>query len=84
MGNTPSESIITSTKNEIDIDQLLSIGIVTASQSSIQLNMTTMLPSQIRIIPNQTLMLTNLEEDEFRTRRREAQRRRRQRQAERR
>ncbi|CAF2890513.1 unnamed protein product [Rotaria sp. Silwood2] len=84
IGNTPAESIINNTDNEANIDQLLSVEIVITSQSSIQLNMTNMIPSQTPIIPNPTPNIPNLQEDEFRRRTREARRRRRQRRSERR
>ncbi len=46
IGNTPSEPLINNTENETNIDQLLSVEIVTTSQSSlIQLNPINMIPN---------------------------------------
>ncbi|CAF4129464.1 unnamed protein product, partial [Rotaria sordida] len=84
IGTAPTESITMETNNEGDFNQILTDELVILSQSSIQLNMTNMIPSQVPNIPNPTTTHQNLTDDEFRARRREARRRRRQRRAERR
>ncbi|CAF1166966.1 unnamed protein product [Rotaria sordida] len=72
------------TNSEGDLNQILTDELVILSQSSIQLNMTNMIPSQVPGIPNPTITHQNLTEDELRARRWEARRRQRQRRAERR
>ncbi|CAF4159216.1 unnamed protein product, partial [Rotaria sordida] len=84
IGIAPTESITMETNSEDDLNQILTDELVILSQSSIQLNMTNMISSQVPNIPNPTITHQNLTEDELRTRRREARRRQRQRRAERR
>ncbi|CAF4171925.1 unnamed protein product, partial [Rotaria sordida] len=84
IGIAPTESITMETNSEGDLNQILTDELVSLSQSSIQLNMTSMIPSQVPNIPNPTITHQNLTEDGFQARRREARRRQRQRRAERR
>ncbi|CAF1335999.1 unnamed protein product [Rotaria sp. Silwood1] len=84
IGAATTESITMVTNSEGDLNQILTDELVILSQSSIQLNMTNMIPSQVPNVPNPTTIHQNLTEDEFRARRRKARRRQRQRRAERR
>ncbi len=52
IGHTPSEPFIINMETETNLDQLLSVGILTTSPSSIPLNTTNMIPSQIPTISN--------------------------------
>jgi hypothetical protein len=77
IGNTPSEQLFKNNDDTYNLDQLLSVEIVTTSQPLIEFNTANMIPSQIQLIDN-------LEENGILTRRQQARRRRRQRQRQRR
>ena len=72
-GNTPSEPLFENNNNEINIDHLISLDIVLASQPLIQFTTANMIPSQ-------TQLTRNVAEHDNVTRRQQRQRRRRQRQ----
>ncbi len=52
MGNIPSEPFFANNNNESNIDQQLSIKIVTTTQSLIEFTTTNMISSQIQLIHN--------------------------------
>jgi hypothetical protein len=53
IGHTPSEALPENNENESNIDQLLSVQIITINQSaSMPFNTTNMIPSQIPVISN--------------------------------
>ncbi len=51
IGDTPLELFSRNNENKSNLDQLLSVEIVTTSQSLIQFTTTNMIPSQIPLIP---------------------------------
>ena len=77
IANSTSETSKDNTDDEVSIDQLISVGIVTTSPVSMHLNTT-------NAIPTRTLLISNQSRDEILIRQREARRRRRRRRAQRR
>lgn len=73
IGNTPSEQLFKNNDDTYNLDQLLSVEIVTTSQPLIEFNTANMIPSQIQFIDN-------LADNDLLTRRQQARRRRRHRQ----
>jgi hypothetical protein len=52
IGNTPSEILFKHNNNESNIDQLLSIQLVTTNQSLLQFSTTDMISTQMQLIHN--------------------------------
>ena len=77
IGNTPSEPLFANNDNESNIDQLLSVGIVTTNQPMVQF-------TTANTIPSQNPSILNFQQNATITTRQQARRRRRQRQRERR
>jgi hypothetical protein len=77
IGITPFEALFEDNNNKSNIDQQLSVEIITTSQSLVQF-------STINMIPNQTELIHNIQEHNTLTRRQQNRRRRRQRQRQRR
>lgn len=83
IAHTPLEALSENNESESNIEQLLSVSIITTSQPTMPFNTTNMIPSQIPVISNtpQHNNLNRRQEGRRRRRRWQRQRRREQREA---
>ena len=76
IGSSPSELHVPNADNEFNHEQLLSDGIILASQSSVPVAMRNMVPTQIPLVRNNPVRTNVTTRQEGRRRRRQRQRRR--------